>query len=65
MTKIRSIYVVSAVSLLLGAAHLRADVPMVDFTSVTNNFSNGARAELPPAVRHRFARHDRDAAPAA
>jgi Domain of unknown function (DUF4082)/PEP-CTERM motif len=44
MTKIRSIYIASVVSLLLGAAHLRADVPMVDFTSVnlSNNFTNGA-----------------------
>jgi hypothetical protein len=42
MTKIRSTYIASAVSLLLGAAHLRADVPMVDFTSVTNNFTDGA-----------------------
>jgi hypothetical protein len=42
MTKIRSIYIASAVSLLLGAVHLRADVPMVDFTSVSNNFTDGA-----------------------
>jgi hypothetical protein len=42
MTKIRSIYVASVVSLLLGAAHLRADIPALDFTSVTNNFTNGA-----------------------
>jgi Domain of unknown function (DUF4082)/PEP-CTERM motif len=41
MSKIRSIYIASAVSLLLGAAHLRADVPMLDFTSVNNNFTNG------------------------
>jgi hypothetical protein len=44
MSKIRSIYIASAVSLLLGAAHLRADVPVLDFTSVnpSDNFTNGA-----------------------
>jgi hypothetical protein len=44
MSKIRSIYIASAVSLLLGAAHLRADVPMLDFTSVnpSDNFTNNA-----------------------
>ncbi|HEY6342917.1 MAG TPA: DUF4082 domain-containing protein [Bryobacteraceae bacterium] len=46
MTKIRSIYIAPAVSLLLGAAHLRADIPGVDpgvaFTSVTNDFTNNS-----------------------
>jgi Domain of unknown function (DUF4082)/PEP-CTERM motif len=44
MRKIRSIYIASAASLLLGAACLRADIPVVDFTSVnpSNNFTNNA-----------------------
>jgi hypothetical protein len=42
MSKMRSIYIASAVSLVLGAAHLRADVPMLDFTSINDNFTNGA-----------------------
>jgi hypothetical protein len=42
MSKIRSIYIASAVSLLLGAAHLRADIPALDFTSTSENFTNGA-----------------------
>jgi hypothetical protein len=42
MSKIRSIYIASAVSLLLGAAHLRADIPALAFTSTSENFTNGA-----------------------
>lgn len=44
MRRIRSIYIAWGVSLLGGAAYLRADIPALDFTSVnlSNNFTNGA-----------------------
>jgi hypothetical protein len=44
MTKTRSICIALAVSLLLGVAHLRADSPAVDFSSVnpSDNFTNNS-----------------------